>query len=91
MSIGISPESEQFIQDLVDRGEYNNRGAVLDEAVQLLKKQREEREQLIRDVNFGVEQVQRGEYGPMDFDKIKSKVAESFHATRPNRSRTEFA
>jgi Arc/MetJ-type ribon-helix-helix transcriptional regulator len=38
MSIGISPESEQSIQDLVARGEYHNRAAVLDEAVATIEK-----------------------------------------------------
>jgi putative addiction module CopG family antidote len=79
-AIEISPESERFIQELIARGEYRDRAAVVDDALQLLKKQREDREQLIRDVNYGVEQALRGDYGPLDIDELKAKVAERFYA-----------
>ena len=71
MSSDISPESEQFIQDVVAVGAYESRGEALDQAVQLLRR----REQLLKDVNSGIEQLERGEGETLDIDAIKAQVA----------------
>lgn len=71
MSSDISPESEQFIQDVVAVGAYESRGEALDQAVELLRR----REQLLKDVNSGIEQLERGEGETLDIDAIKAQVA----------------
>ena len=71
MGSDISPENEQFIQHAVAAGTFQDRGEALDKAVELLKR----REQLIRDVNAGIEQLERGEGEPLDIEDIKTKVA----------------
>jgi antitoxin ParD1/3/4 len=70
MATDLSPENEQFIQTAIASGLYHNRGEALDMAVDLLKK----REQLIRDVNLGIEQLERGEGTPLDIEEIKAVV-----------------
>ena len=60
MATDLSPENEQYIQTAIASGLYHDRGEALDRAVELLKK----REQLIRDVNLGIEQLERGEGVP---------------------------
>jgi antitoxin ParD1/3/4 len=70
MSTGLSPENEQFIERAVSLGIYHNRGEALDRAVELLRY----REQFIRDVNDGIEQLERGEGVPLDIDEIKASV-----------------
>ena len=70
----ISPENQQFIDESVASGEYDNRDAVVDTALDLLRK----RKQLIRDVNVGHEQIMRGEYGPLDMDRLRRQVKEEF-------------
>lgn len=57
MSSNVSPENEQFIQQIIQSGVYQDRGAVLDDALDLLKR----REQLRRKVDAGIEQLDRGE------------------------------
>ncbi len=56
MATNLSPENEQYIQNAVAAGLYHDRGEALDWAVDLLKR----REQLIRDVNLGIEQLESG-------------------------------
>ena len=80
MSSDMSPESEQFIQHVVSVGAYDNRGEALDRAVELLKR----REQLVADVNVGIEQLQRSKGEPLDIDAIKAKVAARLAETKSN-------
>lgn len=70
MSSDLSPQSEQYLADAVQRGVFPSRGAALERAVNLLR----QREQLIRDVNEGIEAIERGEYGPLDFDELKARI-----------------
>jgi Arc/MetJ-type ribon-helix-helix transcriptional regulator len=70
MSSPLSPENEQFLEQAVAVGMYHDRDEALDRAVELLRR----REQLIRDVNMGVEQLERGEGIPLDIEGIKSAV-----------------
>jgi Arc/MetJ-type ribon-helix-helix transcriptional regulator len=69
MSTDISPENEQYLQEAVARGTFHSRGQALNAAVELLK----QREQLIRDVGAGIEQLERGECGVLDIEDIKAR------------------
>jgi antitoxin ParD1/3/4 len=70
MSTSLSPENEQFLERVVSLGLYQDRSEALDRAVELLR----HREQLIRDVNEGIEQLERGQGVPLDIDAIKAAV-----------------
>ena len=70
MSSDLSPENEQFLDRAVSVGMYHDRIEALDRAVELLRR----REQLIRDVNKGIEQLERGEGIPLDIEEIKAFV-----------------
>jgi len=70
MASEISPENEQFIQHAIQAGMFRTRAEALDTAIELLKC----REQLIRDVNAGIEQLERGEGEPLDIECIKAEV-----------------
>jgi len=70
MATNLSPENEQFIQNAIAAGLYHDRGEVLDRAIELLKR----REKLIRDVNLGIEQLERGEGVPLNIEEVKSAV-----------------
>jgi Arc/MetJ-type ribon-helix-helix transcriptional regulator len=78
MSTSLSPENEQFLSQAVAAGTFHDRGEALDRAVELLRQQ----EQLIRDVNAGIEQAERGETAPLDIDAIKVEVRARFESTR---------
>ena len=58
MSVEITPELEGLVQSIFQTGNYPDENAVLGEALRLLEK----REKLRREVNAGVEQLDRGEY-----------------------------
>lgn len=70
MSSGLSQENEQFLQRAVATGMYHDRDEAIDIAVEILRR----REQLIRDVNKGIEQLERGEGIPLDIEQIKANV-----------------
>ena len=70
MSSNLSPENEQFLEHVISLGIYHNRGEALDKAVELLRR----REQLIRDVDEGIEQLERGEGVRLDIEAVKEEV-----------------
>jgi antitoxin ParD1/3/4 len=70
MSTNLTPENEQFIENVIASGLYHDRDEAINRAVELLQR----REQLIRDVNLGIEQLQRGEGKPLDIEEIKAAV-----------------
>ena len=70
MSTNLTPENEQFIETVVAAGRYHDRDEALNRAVELLKS----REQLIRDVNLGIEQLERGEGKEWNMEEINAKV-----------------
>ena len=51
MASDISPENEQFIQHELESGVYRQRGELLDDAVSLLKRQRD----LQREIQAGID------------------------------------
>jgi putative addiction module CopG family antidote len=58
IQVPIPVEFEPFVRDVVANGNYENAEHVVGEALRLLAR----REQLLRDVAAGVEQLDRGEY-----------------------------
>lgn len=76
MSNNLSPENEQFLERVVSVGLFHNRDEALDRAVELLRC----REELIRDVNKGIEQLERGEGTPLDIEQVKTAVRERLDA-----------
>jgi Arc/MetJ-type ribon-helix-helix transcriptional regulator len=70
MSSHLSPENEQFLEHAVSVGTYHDRGEALDRAVELLRR----RDELIRDVNEGIEQLERGKSVPLDVAEIRAAV-----------------
>ena len=72
MSTGMSPENEQYIDRAVASGLFQDRGQAINTAIELLKR----RERLIRDVNSGIEQIEKGHGRPFDIDSIVSQIDE---------------
>ena len=70
MSSGLSRENEQFLDHVVSLGIFHDRAEALDKAVELLRR----RQQLIRDVDEGIEQLERGEGTALDIEAVKADV-----------------
>lgn len=62
MSLQISRENEQIIHDAISAGGYHSPDEVLTDALRLLRR----KQQLVRDVKAGVDQLNRGEYTEYD-------------------------
>ena len=69
----LRPDNEKFIESAVRNGDYADRGEALDQAVDLLRK----RDQLVRDVNYGIEQIERGEVVDSQevYEELRRKAA----------------
>ena len=74
MSVTLTPEQEQLIQEKVTRGQFTSPQEVLDEALRLLQTQYHADglpiEELRREIAIGLEQEARGEYGSLDMEAI---------------------
>jgi Arc/MetJ-type ribon-helix-helix transcriptional regulator len=66
----ISPENERYLEHAVAAGVFHDRSQALNIAVELLKR----REQLIRDVNRGIEQLDHGLGKPLDLEAIMEAI-----------------
>jgi Arc/MetJ-type ribon-helix-helix transcriptional regulator len=74
MSSGLSPDNERFLEYAVSAGIYHDRFEAIDSAVEFLR----QRFELIRDVNKGIEQLERGEGRPLDIEQVKAAVRREF-------------
>ena len=74
MSTELSPDNKRYIDKLIHAGAYQDEGAALDEAVQLLRKHHE----LKTDVQRGIEQADQGELLPADavFTRLENRAAQ---------------
>jgi predicted transcriptional regulator len=70
MSIEISAQNEQYLQQVVAQGIYRDRAEAMDEALELLKR----RDRLRGDVRAGIEQANRGEL--LDAESVFQRLLE---------------
>ena len=80
MSDTLSPENEDFIQTAIRRGDYHDRGEVLDEAMELLRK----RDELRRDIQQGIDELDRGDRieGEEVFRELEDKAHQAIDRLR---------
>ncbi len=80
MEVALNPELEELIAEQVESGNYPSPGEVVREALRLLKEQLELSERkrgfLRRDVQVGLEALERGEYEEYDTDDIQQLASE---------------
>ena len=74
--VEISFDLQQFVQTAISSGAFHSESEVVAEGLRLLQR----REQLRRDVNYGIAQLERGEYTDYDeatlrdrFEQIKAE------------------
>jgi antitoxin ParD1/3/4 len=72
MNVTINAKFEQYVQDKISNGEYQAPGEVVHDALRLLQKH----DQLRQDIAVGIEQADRGESVPLDMEAIKAKGRE---------------
>ena len=81
MNVPIPAESQEFVESIIRSGSYQTEAEVVGEALRLLSK----REELRREVNVGVEQLDEGKGidGEEVFDRLQRKAEEIARQTTP--------
>ena len=89
MSTDLSPQNEEFIQQAIAGGAFQNRREALDEAVELLKR----RQRLLEHIDEGTRQLREGEGIELAdetelkafFDEIRAEGAKRYEANKSTR------
>jgi antitoxin ParD1/3/4 len=74
VSLSLSPDLAQWIQDRVAAGPYSSAAEVIREALRLLQT----REQFRSDVLAGVAEIDRGEVAELDMESLKAAARQKF-------------
>jgi len=86
MNVSLTPKLEIFVKQKVEKGLYNSASEVVREALRLLEErdvlQNMKLDALRKEINQGLESLDRGEGQPLDIDAIKRKAR---HARNGNR------
>ncbi len=76
MTVTLSPEMNEFVQDSVDRGRFPSLNVAVDAGLRLLKSyeqlQQDQLSVVRADVEAGLEQADKGETAPLDMEEIKA-------------------
>ena len=78
MNVSLTPELEKLVNERVRSGMYSSASEVVREALRLLHDQEELRrrklEDLRKEIQIGLDQLDRGEGIPLDIAKLKSRL-----------------
>ncbi len=81
MNVSLTPQLETCVKQKVAKGMYNSVSEVIREALRLLEErdalQAMKLEALHKDINQGLESLNKGEGKPLDIDEIKAKGRQS--------------
>jgi len=86
MTVEIPPEHEQFVKAVIARGEFQTEGQVIGAGLRLLAERDRQIEYLRREVQVGLDELDRGDYVEYDeasleesFEQIKREGREALH------------
>ena len=85
MQIEISPQNNEFIDRQVARGEFRDRRAALDAAVDLLRR----RTDTLEKIDNGRQQLDAGEFTEYDDESLKKRFDQIKHRTHAARLDSE--
>jgi len=81
MNVSLTPELDTFVHDKVESGMYHSASEVIREGLRLLQERDEKHqaqlEQLRKEIQFGFDQIERGEYTDYkvgEFDRFLSDI-----------------
>lgn len=78
MNVSLTPQLESYVKEKVAAGMYNSVSEVMREALRLLEERDALKEMklaaLRRDLQDGINELDRGEGTPLDMDEIKAKA-----------------
>jgi antitoxin ParD1/3/4 len=77
MNVSLTTELAEFVKQQVESGMYQTASEVMRDGLRLLKQREQFRqirvEELRKEVAIGIEQADRGEVAPLDFDAIRAE------------------
>ena len=77
MNVSLTNEMSEFVKQQVDSGMYQTASEVMREGVRLLQQREQLRqiriEELRKQVAVGIQQADRGDVAPLDFDAIRAE------------------
>jgi antitoxin ParD1/3/4 len=80
MNVSLTPQLEAFVQEKVASGLYSSASEVIRDALRMLEDQDRFKamklEALRKEIDKGLEQLERGERVPFDVDDLKKKIRE---------------
>ena len=76
MSISLPAELEKFVRSEVANGRYASTDEVLHEAIRILRARERQRDELRKDLQAAVEQIESGDYHEYDDDSLKGFLEE---------------
>jgi antitoxin ParD1/3/4 len=76
MVLSLTPELRRYVEEKVQSGQYASADALVIEAVRHLKNYEERLASLRRDIQLGIDQLDRGEGEPWDMEETKRRVTE---------------
>ncbi|MEK6288552.1 MAG: type II toxin-antitoxin system ParD family antitoxin [Acidobacteriota bacterium] len=62
MNVSLTPELEQLVNDEIKSGDYKSAKEVVREGLRLVRLRREKLAGLRREIQIGVDEIERGEY-----------------------------
>jgi antitoxin ParD1/3/4 len=71
MTVEIPPEHQEFVKDAIARGEFKTESEVIGEALRLLEERRTATERLRREIQLGIDELDRGEHVDYDDKSLK--------------------
>ena len=83
MPVQITPELEALVQEILSEGTFQDEAEVLREALRLLQK----RQQLLRDVNAGIVQLDQGRFSEYDEDSLEQFLGDVRDVSRESHSK----
>ena len=72
MTVEIPPDLQQFVHQVIDAGGYNSEAEVVGQALRLLQERQRRIEELRREIQPALDQLDRGEGIELDEDGLKA-------------------
>ncbi len=74
MTISLAPELQSFVNGLVRSGKFQSADAAVAQAVLLMKQREEKLAWLRREIQIGIDELERGEEEPWDVEEMKAEL-----------------
>ena len=91
MNVSLTPALEKLVNDRVRSGMYSSASEVVREALRLLNDQeklrRQKLEDLRKEIQIGIDQIERGEGVPLDIGKIKARLRKRLQEQNQSKAR----